>query len=217
MKKLLSYLWPQKSGTLKTTFLPHVELNMHNGKLHIDGMNVNYSYGALHDVFRKVIYHKKAAFKLAKNVLILGFGAGSVAKILIQEQKLDHLNITGIEAELEMISLSKQCLPKAIFSKITLINEDAEVWINEQEAKFEIIIIDLFIEDKMPVFCGTKLFVENLAKSLLKNGMIIWNTLAHYDSQTLINKMIETNGICFIENMELFHENNVLIFSKDQD
>jgi len=81
LKYLTSFLVPvvmeKKQGTLSP-----VEVCLVNGRYHLNSAHVNYSFGGLHTVFERVFAHLEIQDREFSSVLVLGFGAGSVADIL---------------------------------------------------------------------------------------------------------------------------------------
>ena len=165
-----------KKPKITTTFLPKIEVNFINGKVHIDGEQVNYSFGNLHYVFRQAIKLHKTEILQTKQVLILGFGAGSIAKILVNEL-LYNGKMIGIDAEARMIDLAKQYAGIDNWNNIELHETSALNYITKCSAEFDCILIDLFIEDVIPQECISEPFINGL-KSLLKpNALILLNCL----------------------------------------
>ncbi|MBE9480460.1 MAG: hypothetical protein IMY69_02060, partial [Bacteroidetes bacterium] len=66
---------------------PYLEIKKEKGKYILNSKNVNYSYGGLHKAFQKIFRKINLKEEKIKNVLILGFGAGSIASILLDEYK----------------------------------------------------------------------------------------------------------------------------------
>ena len=81
-KKIISYVYPIVFEHEKGEIVPCVEVRANMGKLTLDGNHVNYSFGSLYTVFDKTFEYFNLREKKINSALILGFGAGSVAKIL---------------------------------------------------------------------------------------------------------------------------------------
>ena len=64
---------------------PLLEVLSVGDKIMLNGANTNYSYGGLHRVFQKVLKKVNIRERKISEVLILGFGTGSVASILKEE------------------------------------------------------------------------------------------------------------------------------------
>lgn len=137
---------------------------------------MNYSFGSLHYVFRKAIGHRKRTISQAKSILILGFGAGSIAKILRNELCL-NCEITGVDFEPKMLDIAKKHSGIRDFDTLKLYASDASAFLEQHTFTYDLIFIDLFIEDQMPTFCLEYEFLAQISNALSPNGTVIWNSL----------------------------------------
>lgn len=140
----------------------------------------------------------------AKNVLILGLGGGTVAKLL--RKYFPNSKISGIEIDPAMISLGKKYLNLGKY-KVDIKIKDANKF--ETDKKFDLILVDLYQGKNFPQNFETKKFMEKLRSFLAKNGKIAINRLGkenHEFEKTLkdsfstvevINPLINTVYICF--------------------
>lgn len=205
MKKLFSYLIPTRAETPSATMLPGIEVNFNNGKVHIDGKNVNYSFGSLHQVFRKAIKLKKKEISEANSTLILGFGAGSIAKILWNEKDYKTA-ITGVDFESIMFDLARKYGEISHFELLNLKVINAKDYIKNCQDHYDVIFIDLFIESEIPAFCLSEKFLSNIKKCLSENGLVVWNTL-------ITNQV--TERIAELASASKFSNNETQTVSKD--
>src|SRR6218665_1023439 len=104
-KRLLSYIYPVTIEKKQGEYLPTIEINLRNGTFLVDGDKVNYSFGSLHHLFRKAFADFKLEDQTIEKVLILGFGAGSIANILHKELQI-NCSITGVEIDSVMLDLA---------------------------------------------------------------------------------------------------------------
>jgi len=209
-KKPLSDPLPSSPNSLLMGVLPVIEVNINNGKVHIDGKNVNYSFGSLHHVFRKAIRYKSKRMADAKNTLILGFGAGSIAKILWDE-KAYSTQITGVDFEPMMFELAEQHAGIRDFENLDLIVTDAEKYMKECKDGFDVVFIDLFIEDQIPSFCLTSDFILQVKHCLTPRGLVVWNTLASTEIAKQIQAIAHELSFNTIESQQVTKE-NCLVF-----
>lgn len=171
---------------------PDLEVAIINGRYQLNAGKVNYSFGPLHDAFRK--YFKKDTPNLRddSNVLILGFGAGSVAYILRNELGFNS-HITGIEADPKVIEIAKEhfYLNKLQNAEIHIM--DAFDYIIRCSEKFDLIVIDIYLDDKVPVKFESRDFIEKIYQCLHIGGKVVFNRLRHTNDgeqpiQVLIGK-----------------------------
>ena len=171
MKKFLSYFWPttrrfssEINGTLEVTYI--------NGKKVLDSENANYSYGSLLKILEFGL--KKVDFKSVENLLILGMGGGSVIHSLRNTFKYTK-NIVAVEIDPEIIKLAKQEFGICNSENLQIIEGDAFEFVKTSAEKFQLIIIDLFIDLNVPPMFYGKEFCEKVSKLLDESGSIIFN------------------------------------------
>ena len=146
MKKLLSYFVPfttkvesDKSGTL--------EINWIDGNKVLDSKNANYSFGSL----QEVLTFGLSELDIAPNdkILLLGMGAGSILHTLRNKFKCSG-HITGVEFDEQVIELAKSEFDLLKITDLEVIQFDAMEYVNQCKEKYDLIIIDLFIDDQVP-------------------------------------------------------------------
>ena len=210
VKKILSFFWGQTYKNPKTSVLPCIEINLHNGKIHIDGANVNYSFGSLHHVFRKAIKQEIKTLRTAQSILILGFGAGSIAKIIRNEYKLKNIHLVGIEFEPEMIKLAKAQAESEDVETIEIHICDAQTFMQSNKKQFDAILIDLFVEKDIPSFCFEQPFISQVEGALTHKALLIWNTLDNEGMKTVLTN----SNLNLIRKTAMQDENLVYFFKK---
>lgn len=171
MKKLLSYIWPttqrfssEINGTLEVTYI--------NGKKVLDSENANYSFGSLQKILEFGL--TKVDLKSVVNILVLGMGGGSVIHSLRNRFEYSK-NIVAVEIDPEIIKLAKKEFGISTSANLQIIEGDAFRFAKTSEEKFQLIIIDLFIDLNVPPIFYGKEFCENVSKLLEKGGSIIFN------------------------------------------
>lgn len=113
-----------------------------------------------------------------RNILILGLGGGSLAKLI--NKYFPKAKTIGVEIDPIMIDLGKKYLDLDKVKNLKIIINDATAYLPSavrHKLKFDIIFVDLYIGDKVPKNCQIGIFLKNLKKILNENGMIIFNRL----------------------------------------
>ncbi len=171
MKKLLSYLWPttrrfpsEINGTLEVTYV--------NGKKVLDTENANYSYGSLQKILEFGL--TKVDLKTVENTLLMGMGGGSIIHSLRNTFAYTK-NICAVEIDPEIIKLAKEEFGITTSENLQIIEGDAFQFVKTSKEKFELIIIDLFIDTNVPTIFYEKEFCENVSNLVDKEGSIIFN------------------------------------------
>ena len=182
LKYISSYLLPVTIERVHGELTPYLEVNLVEGKYMLDSSNVNYSFGGLHKVFKKTFTHFNLGNLEFENVLILGFGAGSVASILTEEYGM-KCDITGIEKDEVVINLAKKYFNIARFKNLNLVSENAYTYVQRIENKYDLIIVDLFVDEVVPEIFHEEKFLHHLNRILSHDGVLFYNFMT--SSKTL--------------------------------
>ncbi|QBN17319.1 spermidine synthase [Flavobacterium nackdongense] len=217
LQKLLSYIFPITIFEQKSTISKSLEVTWANGKLVLDSLNTNYSYGNLQRILRKglkVIGFEK--IKAMNNILVLGVAGGSVIRTLVDEIDFKG-QITGVEIDKSIIDIANSYFKLDAIPNLEIIIDDAANYALKTATKFDFIIIDIFEDTRMPDFLFEFFFVNRICFLLKPKGRILFNTmllkpkdsqrnleyLKHFDPKkytvSRFNKMDKTNELILIE------------------
>ena len=177
LSKFISYFIPvtiyKKNSTVSTT----LEVTWNNGELVLDSKNTNYSYGSLQRILRKGLkYIGYERIKKFDNILLLGVAAGSVIKTLNDEVKFKG-KITGVEIDEEVLKIAKDYFKLNEIKNLELVLDDAFEYVLKTKLKYDLIIIDIFQDTKMPNFLFEDFFINRVNFLLKLNGFILFNTM----------------------------------------
>ncbi len=192
LKKITSYFCPIMIEQCTGIVSPYLEVNLENGKYMLDTAKVNYSYGSLHKIFDKTFHHFNLKAREVKNVLILGFGAGSVASLLA-EKYCKGCKITGIEKDQIVIHLARKYFNLNRFKNLELICDDAYDYVQTHGKKFDVIIVDIYIDDQVPQCFHEKRFLKQLDRLLSEQGVLFFNKMANNPEQETEFKELKAN------------------------
>lgn len=213
MKKILSFVWPvtkrfhsEINGSLEVTYI--------NGKKVLDTKNANYSYGSLQKILEFGL--RKVDLKNVENILVLGMGGGSVIHSL--RTKFEYKkNIVAVEIDSQIIKLAKEEFGIAPSEELQIIEGDAFEFVKNSNSKFQLIIIDLFIDLNVPPIFYEKEFCENVSNLLEKQGSIIFNVGVNLEKQSVTTEKIIANfgsGFQFRAHSKVNRTNSLLIGKK---
>ena len=168
IKRLLSYILPVKIYEKHSEISQSLEVTWNNGKLVLDSKNTNYSYGSLQKVLRKGLvaigFQKICEMQ---DILVLGVAGGSVIKTLVDDVKYRN-NITGVEIDKAVVELSNLYFGLNQIENYTAILADAKEYVSNTSKKYDLLIIDIFEDSKMPDFLFRKKFVDSCKQILNK-------------------------------------------------
>ncbi len=177
MKKIISYIYPV-TKKIKTDKNGLVEITYYNGKKILDSANANYSYGNLQKVLKFGL--NKVNFNSINDILILGLGAGSVIET-IRHDFHSKASITAVEIDAKIIDIAYLEFNLNDFSGCNIICDDAYQFINNTSLKFDLIVIDLFIDENPPLFLQDMAFWERIHFITNNHAYIIYNSSMKQD------------------------------------
>lgn len=175
-----------------STLNPEIEVALVNGRYQLNAGSVNYSYGPLHDAFRRYFRKDPPLLKETDETLILGFGGGSVA-VILREELLLNAPITGVEADTEMLHAAREHFNIERLAKLTLVEEDALHYVEQCTRQWALIVIDIYIDASVPPMFETESFIEKVKQLLLPGGKVVFNKFA--GNEAAENKRIALEGI----------------------
>lgn len=215
MKKILSYIWPT-TQRYTSTYNNTLEVTYIDGKKLLDTQNANYSYGSLQKILEFGI--SKIDLQNTKNILLLGLGGGSVIKSLREKFKY-RKNIVAVEIDPQVIKLAKDEFEITASEKLQIIQDDAFQYIKNTKKKFHLIIVDLFIDTKVPAVFYEEEFCKNLKKLIEVNGYLIFNAGIELGKNSKITTRIIKNfgsGMEFTVFKKVNSTNTLLIALKTE-
>ncbi|MEO5571021.1 MAG: fused MFS/spermidine synthase [Bacteroidia bacterium] len=180
-KSVWSFIYPLTVEKTSSHFNSVLEVRIENGKYVLNAANANYSFGSLHRIFLNAFKQTTIGERPIKNVLLLGFGAGSVPVLLFDEFKID-CKITAIEIDEKVIALGKKYFNIQRFEKLELICADAYEYVLKCNMKFDLIITDIFIDDKVPSQVEQVEFIAALKKLMNPGSMILFNKIINVEN-----------------------------------
>lgn len=169
IRKLFSYLWPLSKG-YASEHSRRLEVNWINGKKVLDSPNANYSYGKLQEVLNFGLDFLEP--ERAKSILILGLGAGSILESLSQRGVKAKIKAVEIDPAVIAIARSEFGLDRYA---LELEEGDAAVVLANERKNYDLIIVDLFIDDQVPVKFRQVHFWELLCNRLTADGQLLFN------------------------------------------
>ncbi len=120
-----------------------------------------------------------------KEILILGNGAGT------SMSQLSHFfdaKITGVEIDKTLTGIGKTFFNLKISEKTKIIHEDARVYVNKTDGKYDNIIIDLYNGSTyVPFHLATVEFFKSVNSILTDNGVVMVN-IPFYAQNTILEK-----------------------------
>lgn len=157
---------------------PLLEVVLVNGKKLLNGPNVNYSYGSLQRVFDEAFLHLALPERAIARALLLGCGGGSVVRLL-RERYAPGAAITAVELDPAVLDIARRHFQLDRLRDVSLVEADAAAWVARAKERFDLVVVDVFVDEEIPASCQTPAFLEHAARALAPGGMLVYNRLDH--------------------------------------
>jgi len=194
INKIQSYLLGKIVERTQSNVNSFLEVIHINGKYILNFDNANYSYGTLQRVFEIEFNRLNIIKRPIRDVLILGFGAGSVASILLDKYRM-NCNITGVEKDQKVIDLAFKYFNIQRFKNTEIICADAYDFMIHNKNLYDLIIIDVYIDSLVPVNIESELFLNQVKKSLKEKGLVVFNKMIfNKETEKSANTLYEIFG-----------------------
>lgn len=177
-----SYIFPKTLEKRISKLNPYLEVVYSHGKLKLNSRTITYSDNKRHDIFRKAFTKFNVPKRKIENVLILGFGTGSVANIFTSEYNM-NCKIVGVEADEIVIELGKKYFDVSAIKNLDLHCKDAYDFVVTCQDRYDLIAMDVFVDKYVPGKFHEKKFIELLVKLLNEKGILFFNYIS-FDDKT---------------------------------
>jgi len=190
LKRLLSYFYPIKIYSQKSSLSQSLEVTWANGDLVIDSLNTNYSYGSLQRILKLGLKNIGfAKIKKMDHILILGVAGGSVVKTLVDDIDFKG-KITGVEIDSEIVEIANQFFKLNEIPQLQIIIDDAFEFVLKTTEKYDLIVIDIFQDIKMPNFLFESYFIDRICFLLKSKGVVLFNTMLLNQTENIRNQKL---------------------------
>lgn len=157
---------------------PHLYVSLKWGRFQLCTANAIYSFEDKYDNFYNSFEQIDLQKLPGKDVLILGFGLGSIPVMLEKYFNKDY-NYTGVEIDESVIYLASKYGIHDLSSYIQIIQSDAYEFLKVNEQKFDLIIMDVFIDDTIPDLMQKEVFLQLITTHLNEGALFMYNRLAY--------------------------------------
>ena len=176
-RRLLSYIKNVHIETTGSGYNPYLRVVLSRGQYQLVTANAIYSYGELYDNFSKAFQQIDLDRLDIKDVLILGFGLGSIP-VVLENMFQKKYYYTAVEIDPEILRLANTYVVPDIQSGIEFQLSDAATFAEFAKEKYDMICMDVFLDDEVPTELEHEDFLVNLKKMLSEDGILLFNKLA---------------------------------------
>jgi spermidine synthase len=173
-RRLKSYITEVNIETVESGYNPYLNVILKRGQYQLLTENAIYSYGELYDNFSKAFKRIDLDKLRIENVLILGFGLGSIP-LMLETMFNKKYHYTAVEIDPEVLRLANKYTVVNLTSSIEFHLSDAYTYAAFSEEKFDMICMDVFLDDMVPTELEQEDFLLHLKKMLAPNGVLLFN------------------------------------------
>ena len=178
----MSYLYEVHIESAGAEINPYLYVSLKNGRFQLSTDKAVYSYDDLYDNFTTAFDALDMEHFQPDSVLILGLGLASVPYIL-ETRHSQTPYYTAVELDEEVIYLAEKYRLSSMKSSIQCIAADAEVFVSICQDKFDLVVIDLFIDDLIPEAFLSLSFMEDVSDLLEEGALVMFNHLGMDEEQ----------------------------------
>jgi spermidine synthase len=175
--KYLSYLYDILLEEKSSLFNPVLKLYLSQGQFKLITKGAVYSYGNLYYNFRESFQKLDISKREIKNVLILGLGTGSIIQLLGQKFKL-NTSYDIVEIDPVVVELFEKYKNEIGTSSCKIHVTDALDYMKSNQAKYDLVCMDIFCDNTVPEIFETEEFLMNLKNAISTQSVLIYNRLA---------------------------------------
>lgn len=176
-KRFLSYFFEIAIEASSTDLNPDLQLGLKKGRYCLSTPNAIYSYGDLYDNFTSSFHKIKIGESPIKDVLILGFGLGSIP-FMLEKKFHKKCRYVGVEADEVIAYWAAKYLTNEMASPVQIVVADALLFVKTCQQKFDLIAMDIFLDSHIPEQFETPVFLKKLKSLLNNNGLLMFNRLS---------------------------------------
>ena len=180
-KKMLSYLTELHIESAPSELNPHLYVSLAKGRYQLATKNAIYSFADLYDNYRLAFEALKWDKLDGSEMLLLGVGLGSIP-FMIETKMQRKLRYTGVEIDENVLYLANKYVLSDLKSPMEMQCADAWNYIVQSNHTFNVICMDVFVDDEIPDRLFSMDFLELLKDRLTPNGILMYNCLARTDA-----------------------------------
>jgi spermidine synthase len=210
--KIRSYFFPVVLKKYSSAYSGTLLVMLENGKKVLNTPSVNYSYNSLHRIFKQAFKISHLQLPAHSKALLLGLGGGSIVEIL-RKDYLSSVEITAVEIDPVIIDIAKTEFNIDQSGPIHIIQQDAFDFMQQVKDTYELICVDLFIHDQVPLPFLSTHFMTHLVAALAPGGRIYFNFMTNSPKLTgMFNEVLRE-----LSNFSGIHPDNITCLNLEEN
>ncbi|KKQ91917.1 MAG: Spermine synthase [Candidatus Woesebacteria bacterium GW2011_GWA2_40_7] len=150
---------------------------------YIQANGLTQSGGIVSTMWQSTLSKIRSTKSEIRNVLILGLGGGTVAKLI--RKNWPQAEITGIDIDPIMVELGKKYLDLDKLGVQVTVRDASNLsnLPNHPNQKYDLIIVDLYNGDKFPKKFETDNYIHLVSSLLARSGVAVFNRLYYKEKK----------------------------------
>jgi len=212
--RMLSYFVDLSLESTTSDYNPYLEVRLVNGRHQLITDNAIYSFDDKYDNFYKTF--KALDWSLFSNskVLVLGLGLGSVIYMLENIFKCTF-EYHCVEIDPEIIRLAHHYTLKDIHAPVSIYETDAVRFLDMDSEKYDLVIMDIFQNAKIPSCFDSVEMLEVLKSKLAPGALLLYNRMNTDKDDIARNNTFKTEFDNIFENATSISVKDNLILISD--
>ncbi len=173
----LSYLMELHVESVESEHNPHLYVSLKQGRYQLSTANAVYSFADLYSNFARAFELVDLDRLPGREVLVLGLGLGSIPYMLEKTFRRDY-HYTAVELDEAVLYLASRYSLPQLRSGIELRQADALAFVEQGSACYDLICMDVFLDDYIPEPFEGQPFLQGLHDLLAPGGLLLYNRLA---------------------------------------
>ena len=180
-KRMLSYVTELHIESAPSELNPHLYVSLAKGRYQLATQNAIYSFADLYDNYRLAFEALKWTQLDGPDVLLLGVGLGSIP-FMLENRFNRELRYTGVEVDENVLYLANKYVLHDLRSQLVMHCVDAWNFVIQSNENFDLICMDVFVDDVIPDRLISMDFLELLKDRLTPTGVLMYNCLARTEA-----------------------------------
>jgi spermidine synthase len=176
-RTLMSFFWEIPIEAISSDEHEILQVFYIQGQYQLVSPNAIYSYGDLYTNFRRAFEQLPISTWPGQKVLVLGLGLGSIP-LMLERRFKKNFSYTIVEFDEAVIYLANKYVLHSLNSHIEVIQADALGFVAQCQETFDLICMDIFLDDTIPSQFESVTFLNNLKELLGPEGVLLYNRLA---------------------------------------
>ena len=179
IKKSWSHISPVHIESRASEYNKDLHVFLNKGEYMLCADNAIYSYGKRYYNYDYALAKIAPSHQDVKETLILGYGMGSIPLLMEQHYPNTTFNIDGVEIDDTIVYFADKYENRKLRSQVNMHTLDATTFVKQCNKKYDLICIDIFIDDYVPTQFESSTFLTKIKTLLAPNGLILFNRLYH--------------------------------------